>query len=77
MPSVTLKLYAELRRYSDGKPSVEFQFDDRMTVAQVLQQLSIPIEQTRLIFVDGRATRPDHILQGGQTVEVFSAVGGG
>jgi molybdopterin synthase sulfur carrier subunit len=77
MPRIILKLYAELRRFSDGKPSLEVEFAEGATIAQVMEQYRIPLEQTRLIFVDGRAARGDDVLQGGEKVEVFSAVGGG
>ena len=77
MPRITLKLYAELRRFSEGKPSLEVEFAEGATIAQVMAQFNIPLEQTRLIFVEGRAARADDVLRGGEKVEVFSAVGGG
>jgi sulfur carrier protein ThiS len=77
VPRITLKLYAELRRFSEGKPSLEVEFAEGATIAKIMEQFSIPLEQTRLIFVDGRAARAEDVLQGGEKVEVFSAVGGG
>jgi sulfur carrier protein ThiS len=77
MPLVTLKLYAELRRYSEGKPSLDMRVHPGATIAELMQQLGVSMEQTRLIFVNGRAAHADDVLNDGDKVEVFSAVGGG
>ncbi len=77
MPRITLKLYAELRQFSEGKSSLDVEFAEGATIAQVMEQCRIPLEQTRLIFVNGRAACAEDVLQGGENVEVFSAVGGG
>ncbi|MEE8450898.1 MAG: MoaD/ThiS family protein [Thermoguttaceae bacterium] len=77
MPKVQVNLYAMLRKYSGGKPSVEVEIEPGQTVGQVLEQLGVPPEQTRIIFIDNRAASLASELQGDEQVGIFSAIGGG
>ena len=77
MATVTVNLYAMLRKYVDGKPSVEVDIEPGQTIEQVLDQLGVPLDKTRVLFVDSRAVQPSETLQGGEQVGVFSAIGGG
>ena len=77
MPQVKLNLYATLRQYSGGSPSVEVDIEPGTTIEQLLAQLDIPSEKTRILFVNSRHARLSDTLQGGETVGVFPAVGGG
>jgi molybdopterin converting factor small subunit len=47
------------------------------TVADVLEDLDIPDQQARLIFVNGRKTAKDTPLQDGDRLGIFPPVGGG
>jgi len=40
-------------------------------------QVGVPAEKTRIIFVDNRAAELDRPLDGGEQVGVFPAIGGG
>ena len=77
MPQVKVNLYATLRKYIAGAPSVEVDIEPGQTVGQVLVGLGVPADQTRIIFVDNRAADPSHALQGGEQLGVFPAIGGG
>ncbi len=77
MPKIQVNLYAMLRKYSDGKPSVEVEIDPGQTVRQVLEQMGVPAEQTRIIFINNRAAGLASELQGDEQVGIFSAIGGG
>ncbi len=46
-------------------------------VEQVLVQLGVPPDQTRIIFLDNRPADLSSGLQGGEQLNVFPAVGGG
>jgi len=77
MPKIQVNLYAMLRKYSDGKPSVEVEIEPGQTVQQVLEQIGVPPEQTRIIFINNRAASLASVLQGDEQVGIFSAIGGG
>ena len=77
MPQVRVNLYASLRRYVDGAASVEATIDAGQTVGQLLAELGVPVDQTRILFVDSRAAPLDRPLHGGESVGVFPALGGG
>ena len=77
MAQVQVNLYAVLRQYIGGAPSIEVEIEPGQTIQQVLSQLGVPPEQTRIIFVDNRAAAPSHPLQGGEQLGVFPAIGGG
>ena len=77
MPHVKLNLYATLRQYSGGSPSVEVDIEPGITIEQLLAQLGVPPEQARILFVNNRHARLSDTLQGDETVAVFPAVGGG
>lgn len=77
MAQVKVNLYATLRSYVGGAPSVQVDVEPGQTVAHVLDQLGVPPDQTRIIFVNSRAAGLSHPLQGGEQVSVFPAIGGG
>ena len=77
MPQVKVNLYATLRKYIGGAPSVEIEIDAGQTIEQVLGRLGVPADQTRIIFVNNRAADLSHALQGGEQLGIFPAIGGG
>ena len=77
MPEVKVNLYATLRQYVGGAASVDVDVEPGCTIEQVLGRLGIPIDQTRIIFVDNRAAGLSDTLQGDEQIGVFPAVGGG
>ena len=74
---VTVRVFATLRRYVDDAESVDVGLGQHETIADVLDRLGIPIDQTRIIFVDGRRSEPGQELSGGESLSVFPAIGGG
>ena len=77
MARVKLNLYASLRSYVGGAPSVDVDVEPGETVEQVLLKLGVPGEQTRIVFVNNRHAGLDQVLEGGEKVGVFPAIGGG
>ena len=77
---VEINLYATLARYL---PDEVRQGDHMMelragaTIGQLLQQLQIPSEEAKLVFVDGVRTDADAVLREGNRVGIFPPVGGG
>jgi len=77
MLRVKVSLYATLRRHIGGKPSVELDVEPGRTIGQVLDQLGVPAEQTRIIFVNNRAADLSHVVNDGEQLGIFPAIGGG
>ena len=77
MPRVKLNLYAGLRAHIGGKPSVDLEIAPGQTVGELLDRLGVPHEQTRILFVNGRAASLSDKLTGGEQIGVFPAIGGG
>ena len=77
MPCVQVNLFATLRQYVGGAPSVDLEIVSGTTIRQVLEELGVPVEQTQIIFRDSRAAELDDPLQGGEQLGIFPALGGG
>jgi hypothetical protein len=77
MPRVTLHLYAGFRQYAGGRASVCVPVEPGDTIASLLQRYDIPLDQVRIVFCDHRITDVTRVLEGGETVGAFPAVGGG
>ena len=77
MARITVNLYAMLRSHVGGAASVEVDVQPGCSVEQVLRELGVPPEQTRIIFVNHRAARLSEPLSEGDKVGVFPAIGGG
>lgn len=77
MPQVRVNLYAMLRKYVGGAASVEVEIEPGQTIERLLHQLGVPADQTRIIFVNSRAVGLSAVLQGGEEIGVFPAIGGG
>ncbi len=77
MPTVTIRTYAQLREYTQGQPRVELELGEPRPLGHLLQQLGIPSEKTRIMFVNNRAADREQLIHAGDTVELFSAIGGG
>ncbi|MBM4091498.1 MAG: MoaD/ThiS family protein [Planctomycetes bacterium] len=77
MPDVTANLYASFRKHCGGKASVTVPIQAPQTVAQLLDQLGVPVDEARIIFCDHRIVDVSHVLCGGETVGIFPAIGGG
>jgi sulfur-carrier protein len=77
MLTVTVSVYANLRTYTGGRPAVEVELPAGATIEMAIQRLGIPLDQTRIIFVDHRTAGLDSVLRGGERIDLFSAIGGG
>ncbi len=77
MPQVQVNLYATLRKHVGGSASVDVEIEPGATVRQVLDELGVPADQARVIFVDTRSASLADPLEGGEQVGVFPAVAGG
>lgn len=81
MIGIEIRLYATLRRYRPelkvGEP-LFLNLDEGTTMKRLLEeQLGIPTEVVKTVFVNGIYRGFDHVLSGGDRVGIFPPVGGG
>ncbi len=74
--TIQIKFFATLMKFLPDNAG-EFPIEPGVSVAAILDQLGVPAEQTKLIFIDGRRGRLDTLLHGGERVGIFPPVGGG
>ena len=73
---ITVKFFATLKKYTPV-PSENYPVTPGITVKTLLEELSVPEEEVKLVFIDGVKHDLASILQGGERVGIFPAVGGG
>jgi molybdopterin converting factor small subunit len=80
MVTVQVRLYATLRRYrpelGHGE-ALRVEMPDGSRVANLLEKLGIPRDETKQVFVDGLHKPMDFVLRDGQQVGVFPPIAGG
>lgn len=80
MINVQVKLFATLRRqYPElgiGE-AMTVELPDDVTVGELLEELDLPIEQVKVVFVNGVVQKERHTLSNGDEVGIFPPVGGG
>ena len=77
---ITVKLYATLSRYRQGERAgmpFEIELPPDATLRTLIDQLKIPPEETRIIFVNGIIQEADCKLKDGDAVGMFPPIGGG
>jgi molybdopterin converting factor small subunit len=74
---VTLKIYASLREYTEGKGTFEFDLPQGSDVSHLLDRVKIPAEEVKNIMVNGRRSKLDKPVSDGDRVAVFPAIAGG
>ena len=77
---ITVKLYATLSRYRQGERAgtpFEIELLEGATLQGLIDQIKIPIEETRITFVNGIIQEPDWKLKDGDEVGIFPPIGGG
>ena len=74
---VNLRVFATLRRYTNGAESVDVEIEDGATIADALARAGIPASEAKIIFVDGRKGSLESRVSDGNSVGVFPAIGGG
>ena len=77
---VTIKLFASLSRFSPGGLSgtpFEVNLPESAKLHQLVEQLGIPVEETKIPFVNGMIRDMDWVLKLGDEVGIFPPIGGG
>lgn len=75
---VQVKLYGLFQQYAPEKRQ-KFQLELRpgSTVEGLLKTLKIPLDQGRMLLVNGRLSGPERMLEPGDTIVIFSPMYGG
>jgi sulfur carrier protein ThiS len=60
----------------NGRVDLHYE-DDGVTLAQVMRDLQMPADTSRIVFRDGHRIEADGVLKDGDTVTFVSPVGGG
>ena len=70
-----IKCFATLAEFSP--PGGKLTLAEGMTVVQVIDLLGVPLDDVRIIFVNGVHAEVDTVLQSGDRLGLFPPVGGG
>lgn len=71
---LTVKCFATLYTF---EPAPDKTFQDGATVRDVIDELGIPVDDVRIIFINGRGSELDAELKDGDRLGLFPPVGGG
>ncbi len=77
---VELRLFASLRQYLPGESKNNegtTRFRDGITVNGVLEDLGIPRETVKIMFLNGTHATGDEVLREGDRLGIFPPVAGG
>ena len=73
---ITINLFASLKKFTPVS-SDSYPVKPGITVKKLLEELCVPEDEVKLVFIDGVKHDPGSILNGGERVGIFPAVGGG
>lgn len=80
MIKTEVRLYATLRKYHSelgiGEPLV-LTLDGKAKLGNLLDELKIPKEEIKTIFVNGKWEEESYLLQDGDRIGIFPPIGGG
>ena len=72
---IQVSCYATLSPYTPGEGLVDM--DPGSTPKDLIQHLGIPVDEVKIIFVNGKSADPSTPLNDQDRVGIFPAVGGG
>jgi sulfur-carrier protein len=78
--NILVHLYASLKKYLPEKAignSCVLEIGDQVTIRELLDQLHIPADAPRFIFLNGIHARGNEVLKDGDRVGAFPPVAGG
>jgi molybdopterin synthase sulfur carrier subunit len=77
MPAIIdIKLFATLDKFMPASAN-RYPIEPGTSLSVLLDQLGIPKDQAKIIFINGKKAGPDTVLNGGERVGIFPPVGGG
>ena len=76
MITIELKFFVTLSKYLPDNAAA-YPVDQGKTVTDLIDELNIPIDDVKLIFVNGRKEGLDYAVKDGDRLGLFPPVGGG
>ncbi|MEJ2731081.1 MAG: MoaD/ThiS family protein [Deltaproteobacteria bacterium] len=73
---IKIKLFASLQKFMPDSAE-NYAIEAGITVGTLLQQLGIPKDRIKLVFIDSVRADLSSTLKGGERVGIFPPVGGG
>jgi len=73
---IQIKLFANLQKFMPASAE-NYAIEAGITVGTLLQQLDIPQDMIKLVFIDNVRAGLTSILKGGERIGIFPPVGGG
>jgi molybdopterin converting factor small subunit len=73
---IQIKLFASLKKFMPANAE-NYAIETGTPVHKLLQQLGIPEDKFKLVFIDGVRADLTSTLKGGERVGIFPPVGGG
>ena len=73
---IQLKLFATLQQFTPSSAD-NYMIDQGISVFDLLEQINMPREKAKLIFINGVKAELTSTLEGGERVGIFPPVGGG
>ncbi len=74
---VEVNLYANLACYMPYEKRGSMKISEGATIMTLLNQLNVPINDIKLIFLNGIRANVDEVLKDGDKIGIFPAIGGG
>jgi sulfur-carrier protein len=74
--AIQVKLFATLQKFMPDSAE-NFAIEPGTTVNNLIQQLDLPKDKIKLIFINGVKAELTSVLKGGERVGIFPPVGGG
>ena len=75
--TIEIKLFASLKKYLPADSACRYPVEPGTPLSALLDQLRIPEDEVKLIFVNGVKKDESVLLNGGERVGVFPPIGGG
>ena len=73
---IQIKLFASLQKFMPASAE-KYAIETGTTIRTLLQQLDLPENKAKLIFIDGVKAELTTVLKGGERIGIFPPVGGG
>jgi hypothetical protein len=75
--TIEIKLFASLKKYLPADSACRYPVEPGTPLSVLFDQLCIPKDEVKLIFIDGVKEDANFLLHGGERVGVFPPIGGG
>ncbi len=73
---IQIRLFASLQKFMPASAD-NYAIEAGITVGALLQQLDVPLDMIKIVFIDNVHAELTSILKGGERVGIFPPVGGG